>query len=47
MAFNKKEVDIEFNYLVSIKKSKHYKGTLTSIKESDVIETNIELELDL
>ncbi len=47
MAFNKKEVDIEFNYRVNIKKSKHYKGTLTSIKESDVIETNIELELDL
>ncbi|MGL1956407.1 MAG: hypothetical protein OCD00_03705 [Colwellia sp.] len=47
MAFNKKEVNIEFEYLVSIKKSKHYKGTLTSIEKSDQIETNIELELDL
>ncbi len=45
-AFKKKKVDIEFEYLVSINKSRLYKGTLTSIKESDVIDTNIELELD-
>ena len=45
MAFTKKNVDIKFEYLVNIKKSNHYIGSLTSISESDVIDTNIELEL--
>jgi len=46
MAFNGKKVDIDFEYLVRIQKSNKYKGSLTSIKESDVINSNIELVLD-
>ncbi len=45
MALTKKNVDIKFEYLINIKKSNHYTGSLTSISESEVIDTNIELDL--
>ena len=44
MAFNKVKVDIEFEYSENLKKSNRYNGTLTSIKASKIIDTNIELD---
>ena len=44
MAFNKAKVDIEFEYSENLKKSNRYNGTLTSIKASKIIDTNIELD---
>ncbi|MBU2869738.1 hypothetical protein [Colwellia sp. E2M01] len=42
--YNQIKVDIEFEYLERLKDSRKFTGTLTSIKESKVIDTNHELD---